>query len=329
MPKMKTLTLRGITFEVADEQARNDIETLSNTVDAIPTPIQADLSQNDSTAADYVKNRTHYVEEGIKLQWDGSTEGREVGTWRYDNTSQYTLCKVSDKVYTADDFVPRDDYGLKLTVIGSEMDTAINEMYLYLNDITEDAGLPLLLVCVSGINTSRHPCLISVGAPVDFDQATAGFDLHLPSAGTYLADMSNAAFWDDDAGVDIPIGYIASVTSEGTVHKLDKKYLPDDIGGGVFKVNVSYDATNSVWVCDKTYAEIKAAEEAKTPIVGTFTNKYEQVYTLIGCDSMEVCCRLVAFDVLSMPTIYRITVYDGGDVDADALTLTATSTALT
>lgn len=116
------------------------------------------------------------------------------------------------------------------------------------------------------------------------------------------------------------------------MHKLDKKYLPDDIGGGVFKVNVSYDATNSMWVCDKTYDEITAAEEAKTPIVGTFTNKSGLTFTCVGCDAVVANCRLAAFNLItsSAPVIYEIKVLvDNATVEVYELALTATATQIT
>ena len=35
-----------------------------------------DLNQNDESAVDYVKNRTHYtITEGFDIAWDGNTEG--------------------------------------------------------------------------------------------------------------------------------------------------------------------------------------------------------------------------------------------------------------
>ena len=57
--------------------------------------VQPDWNQNDETAADYVKNRTHW-EEGVQtvIEWDGSTEGRDStnpGTTAY-KISELTPC---------------------------------------------------------------------------------------------------------------------------------------------------------------------------------------------------------------------------------------------
>lgn len=59
--------------------------------------VQPDWSQNDSTASDYVKNRTHY-EEGSQtvIEWDGNTEGRD---------SVGTVYKISDLTPSIDELI--------------------------------------------------------------------------------------------------------------------------------------------------------------------------------------------------------------------------------
>ena len=55
---------------------------------------QPDWNQNDETAADYVKNRTHYEEcSGATIEWDGDTEGRDsivAGTGVFYKVSDFT-----------------------------------------------------------------------------------------------------------------------------------------------------------------------------------------------------------------------------------------------
>ena len=77
MKKMKTLTLQGIPFEVVDEAARNEIEDVKETLNNLPenevtTP---DLAQNDPSASDYVKNRTHWSEVGTAQRTYNFTNG--------------------------------------------------------------------------------------------------------------------------------------------------------------------------------------------------------------------------------------------------------------
>ena len=66
----------------------NDLPFVNN----IKTP---DWNQNDETALDYVKNRTHYVKPQVDITWDGNMEGRHT-IHVYDNC--YDV-KVSDEAY--------------------------------------------------------------------------------------------------------------------------------------------------------------------------------------------------------------------------------------
>lgn len=105
MEKMKSLTLQGITFEVTDEQARNDIQTLSDTIEAIPTLAQPDLAQNDPTQPDYVKNRTHWeettiVNEPLNLEFT-SMDGLEKIV-QIEDDPWGTYYKISDAVMTTE-----------------------------------------------------------------------------------------------------------------------------------------------------------------------------------------------------------------------------------
>ena len=58
-------------------------------------------NQNDETAVDYIKNRTHYseiTETTTKvLEWDGNTKGLI--------TLEDVICKVSDVILEPSDFI--------------------------------------------------------------------------------------------------------------------------------------------------------------------------------------------------------------------------------
>jgi hypothetical protein len=98
------------------------------------------------------------------------------------------------------------------------------------------------------------------------------------------------------------VGQTVSVKIEGNViHTIDPKYLPES--GAGFNVNVWYDSDAFEYVSDKTYEQIKAAEEAKTPIVGTFTLYDGKVFTMIGCDEALPTVNLVAFNLNCTPDI--------------------------
>ena len=205
MEKMKSLTLQGITFEVTDEQARNDIQTLSDTIEAI-TPVQSDLAQNDPTQPDYVKNRTHWeetttVNKPLNITWDGNTGGL-IGVVLYEGVK---FLKVSDLVFTDEQIktmsetLSNGDY----TEYSEAWDAGIEEgMVIPRNDIT---------VCWN-IVVARVD-----GAIVELDGALSTF----PEKGLYFLSSEGWA-------------HVASLTStepveqtKTVVHKLDKKYLPD------------------------------------------------------------------------------------------------------
>lgn len=280
-----------------DPAESNDIaENLDNLGDC---DLGSDWNASEGEAG-YVQNRTHYeavetVNEPLNITWDGNTEGLECVA--------DALYKVSDLVFT--------DEEIKLMTITTSAEgigpVPISEMW----DAMVAQGLATedYVICTAVVFV-RTPN-VSVGG-ITYD------------VGIYF--MNDPEYY-----------YVSSLTTtepveqtKTVVHKLDKKYLPDDVGG-VFKVNVSYDSTNSAWVCDKTYAEITAAEEAKTPIIGTFTDSYNSVFTLIGCDESDMgICRLAAFDISSRaPAIYSIKVWEDGSVNISQLLLTATSTELT
>lgn len=118
-----------------------------------------------------------------------------------------------------------------------------------------------------------------------------------------------------ESGVTVVFSYTkiteASIKIEGTkVKTIDPKFLPD----AGFKVNVWYEDATGDYTADKTYAEIRAAEEAKTPIVGTLTLLDGKVFTMIGCDDALPTVNLVAFNMNRTPDIgvYHIFIDDFG-----------------
>lgn len=75
----------------------NAIEILEETYAAIPEPVQSDLSQNDSTAPDYVKNRTHWIQHAETLL---DSEVFECTTLTEDSESYY--CAKSGNIGLVD-----------------------------------------------------------------------------------------------------------------------------------------------------------------------------------------------------------------------------------
>lgn len=162
-----------------------------------PAPIQPDFAQNDSTAPDYVKNRTHYeetsvVNEPLNITWDGNTEG---------------LVCVNDYFYKVSDAVLTDEQ-IKSATVG------IGDATVVVGDVFDDA-----------MNGSEELLVSDFIAFCRKAGATIG-EVTFPEIGIYFVSMNGM--------------YVSSLTTtepieqtKTVVHKLDKKYLPDDIGGGI------------------------------------------------------------------------------------------------
>lgn len=121
---------------------------------------------------------------------------------------------------------------------------------------------------------------------------------------------------------DGPGLYYCKIVKE-EVHTIDPKFLPSIC----FHVNVWYESGVG-YVADKTYAEIKAAEAAKTPVVGTFTLHDGKVFTLIGCDeSAYDWVNLAAIELNHTPDVYvyRVMIYEDGSVEVSGYSLTGTA----
>ena len=88
------------------------------------------------------------------------------------------------------------------------------------------------------------------------------------------------------------------------VKTIDPKFLPEM--SSYCHVNIWYDENDGEYKSDKTYDDIKAAEAAKTPVIGTLTVPSGNVYTLIGCDLALPSAYLVAFNLYNMPNTLKV-----------------------
>jgi hypothetical protein len=215
--KMKTLTLGGETFEVTDEVARNEISKIKEEGSG---GVQSDLSQNDATAPDYVKNRTHYeaeeiVNEPLNITWDGNTEGL---------VSVEPFYKVSDALLT-------DEQIKSATVVFNGETIAIGDVFDTIEVSEELVGSDFIVFC---------------------RKAGAAFGpFTFPEIGIYFVSMGE--MYVSSLTTTEPIEHTKTV-----VHKLDKKYLPDDVGGKVEVVFETTDMQAKNYRCNLTYAEIEA-----------------------------------------------------------------------
>ena len=168
----------------------------------IPESANPDWNQNDETAADYVKNRTHY-EEGSQtvIEWDGNTEGRDSFTanWLNDNATYY---KVSDDVPAADDLVGGS---VSMVFDGTTVQRPIESVDM-LKQGNGAYSLEGMVVFVRNTTFDFADASINNGADV----------ITAPSCGVYIVDRS--------------VAEITSITyGSTTVHQLDEKFIPDTI----------------------------------------------------------------------------------------------------
>lgn len=153
----------------------------------------ADLSQNDPTQPDYIKNRTHWVEgEQTVIEWDGSTEGRE--SFIIDDTPHY---KISDLV---PEYSELQGGTLSYYSAGTVTEEALSNTddYLWI-------GEGCYLVCGSIVvaQSTTISCY--------------GYSATVPSVGVYT--------------MCIPDVYYPTKLTYGStiVHQLDEKFIPESI----------------------------------------------------------------------------------------------------
>lgn len=181
----------GQAQELTDEEK----EQARANIGAGEPQVQADWSQNDETAADYVKNRTHWVEETtvsepLTITWDGSTEGLVSATGA-------AFYRASDLVLT-DEQIKSGTY----TDSAGPMDIAsIWEQVVSAGFVTED------IVWIESIAFVRK-------ANATFDYSTYHFEF--PECGVYF-NVSNSSF-------------TTTVNQTKTVYyELPENFIPDTI----------------------------------------------------------------------------------------------------
>lgn len=167
--------------------------------------VNADLSQNDPTASDYVKNRTHWKETFPPIEWDGSTEGRD----SFDATAMGfgVLYKVSDQVWTKEQAKNCEAYGVLAD--GTEKTSPFSYNGILLED--DVIGFAALYGYMeTGI------ILFFAKQAIDL---TAVYGFAIPSAGCYAFPTVPIKLDGAVVGWRLPPVY----------HKLGDEYLPDNL----------------------------------------------------------------------------------------------------
>lgn len=159
---------------------------------------QPDLNQNDPTAPDYVKNRTHYdSRETVSIDYDGVLEGKEYVNGSPDPENPMYLVKVSGVAPTLEEVI-----GGTYSVFesGEILDIEITEDLIEQNDEASygiDGGI---VVCLEDTNLEG---------------------MSLTKGVWFLHFMVDGFFCN-----------LSYIKKGGELKKIDPKYLPDGIGGG-------------------------------------------------------------------------------------------------
>lgn len=167
--------------------------------------VQPDWSQNDPTAPDYVKNRTHWKETFPPIEWDGSTEGRD----SFDATvlGFGMFYKVSDEVWTKEQAENAEMY-LLYTNGSAGSRGGLNQVPL------EDEAIGF--AALYGVYGFGRVVVFFAKQAIDL---TAVYGFSIPSAGCYFCVPH-----------DTLVGIASLVLEQNTVfHKLGDEYLPDDL----------------------------------------------------------------------------------------------------
>ena len=193
------------------------------------------------------------------LEWDGDTTGRELFDPNGDGS--LVMTKVSDCV----DVTQTDLMGGVLTMsIGPEsQDFVLNEANFGTGD---SEGF--------FINANDYPMVLVAKEDNYYVDG-----LTLPTKGIWLLRINAEGY----ISFTSKLTATAPVFVTETITPIPEKYLPDSVGGGLFKIHVTHGEPSCT--SDKTYKEIiEAFKGGMLPIV---MDDYKSIYHLTGIDETE------------------------------------------
>lgn len=172
-----------------------------------------DWSQNDETAPDYIKNRTHWEETFEPIQINVNPEGRE----SFDASAMGfgVFYKISDKIWTEEHLQSARHYA-RITDVSEPYLAPFKAEYQGIQINDEAIGF-CVRYSISGDGAINEYVFVAKTA-VDLTQV---YGFSIPSAGTYACILG----WNYNGDVLLQI--------EPILHTLDKKYLPKDLADDV------------------------------------------------------------------------------------------------
>lgn len=248
------------------------------------TQMQVDWNQNDETAADYVKGRTHWI-ESLNIEFDGDiTDKVTVGRQEYT-----TLVKVSEYI---------DISG----VIQMYMEVTDSEGGI--SNVTIDFPDPANVIVTSFDGGIRVNEIYFVKETGTFN--VDGSEYTFPETGVYFNYVTK------------PVVYWDSLVSLRTVHQLDEKFLPDSVKGMIVVVEDNSESSTG-YSANKTYQEILDKVSAGENVYAVYNDMVTHLSAITGLIShMEGISTLVVQNTVaifrSIDGLYEIVIADDGTV---------------
>lgn len=200
--------------------------------------VQPDWNQNNPTAPDYVKNRTHWKETILDITWDGNTEGLPYVTGAEEDGAATRFYRVSSETPNADDFV-----NCTLTYY---FETSEGESGEEAWTTSEDDVAQMGSVIVAG-----DGALVALEANAEFDGVV------FPAAGVYLAH-----YYADEG--DFSVKQFVSHAITEKYHRVPNEYLP--------RLMCSFYYDNETLKCNMTHSELSDLKKAGFPIFANGPN---------------------------------------------------------
>ena len=219
--------------------------------------VQADWNQNDITASDYIRNRTHGLENStlFNITWDRSTDGRD----KFDvlGDGAFVYYKISDEVFTDENLDGANiEIGSETFIIEEENINAFDEIVM--------------------VTVNNEPYIISTSTLTPPGGVFPNEESTFPSTGTYCLYNSS--------GENIHLWKAQTI-----IQQLPMMYLPDTVQRDAGKTliyredanEIVYKATAHVSVA-QTVNVTKISTIISEQIVAEAMSEYEVIITGIN-----------------------------------------------
>lgn len=217
MAEIKDKLVTAESLKNVYDTLNNNINRISDKTDNLPQP---DWNQNDTTAADYVKNRPFYEESKTLFEWDGNTEGLDAVD--FDGANVYRVPNI--------EYVSSDNFIGALAVASEGSEIVITD-----EDINPGSNGCFF---VGGIIYIPYDNFNYEGI-ITFPKAGAYHIDTEVSGGTYFKSIKNTVIKkiDDKYLPDNSTVFTVTETSSGVVDKTDDEIAAAILHGDIVKLH--------------------------------------------------------------------------------------------